>query len=581
MLTFRPVSIALAVLACALAGATAGTAQTSPEPAKAPPSGAKAATMGNIEFYLARGEADACGRGCNEWIAAQGKIDPGAASRLRQLLAKLGRARPPIYFHSPGGSITGSLELGRLIHDQKLVVSIGHTIALGCAQGKPGETSCETQKRSGQAVAAEFDPNFTMCNSGCVYVLAGGAVHLVPPWAKPGIHDVGLDPTMKRQPRGAAADAARSTAHARIQDYLHEMGIDKALLTAASAVPFETVKFLERGEVVRFGLDRREFGEAVWRFTDKPNPTMVKTFFVRSEGDPLRYLNGLVGLTCGGGAEMSLVLARAHGASEPPGTWPHAVIFRMGGQRIDLWYQTGSRELDIRAGRVSVSMLDKIADDAAVGLSGFDPDRDDGSANGITLSTDGFSAAYAKLRSSCGGPAPGVIAAAPSTMSVGAPYTFGNSPFGQKVPSAAGSTLSQNAPAAPISPPPAMLRAGAHGSTTPAEPLRPDCAMQMDDAVEHRKGRVTGFLSDEEASTETKALEAELEGKISPAYLSLKRARVETVPRGGSWGTGVGVPEHMAVEVGDVVELESRHRDPSLPCHFIPWTINRIIDHAE
>jgi hypothetical protein len=138
------------VLACALAGALAGatasTAQTSPESAKAPPngaSGAKAAAMGNIEFYLARGEADACGRGCNEWIAAQGKIDPGAASRLRQLLAKLGRARPPIYFHSPGGSITGSLELGRLIHDQKLVVSIGHTIAIGCAQGKPGETSCE------------------------------------------------------------------------------------------------------------------------------------------------------------------------------------------------------------------------------------------------------------------------------------------------------------------------------------------------------------------------------------------------------------------------------------------------------
>ena len=153
--------------------AAAPMAQTSPEPAKAPPAGTNVAAMADIEFYLARGEADACGRDCNEWIAAEGKIDAGAASRLRRLLAKLGHRRPPIYFNSPGGSVTGSIELGRLIRGQKLEASVAHTIPLDCGRGKPLDQSCEAKKRSGQALESEFDPKFAMCNSGCVYALAG------------------------------------------------------------------------------------------------------------------------------------------------------------------------------------------------------------------------------------------------------------------------------------------------------------------------------------------------------------------------------------------------------------------------
>ena len=39
--------------------------------------------------------------------------------------------------------------------------------------------------------------------------------------------------------------------HERIQEYLREMGMDKALYTAAAAVPFESNRFLERGDLVR------------------------------------------------------------------------------------------------------------------------------------------------------------------------------------------------------------------------------------------------------------------------------------------------------------------------------------------
>src|SRR5690348_12571911 len=63
----RPLSIVFAVLISTVGEVAAAAAQTSPEPAKAAPTGVKAAPTADIAFYLARGDTDACGRGCNEW----------------------------------------------------------------------------------------------------------------------------------------------------------------------------------------------------------------------------------------------------------------------------------------------------------------------------------------------------------------------------------------------------------------------------------------------------------------------------------------------------------------------------------
>jgi hypothetical protein len=56
---------------------------------------------------------------------------------------------------------------------------------------------------------------------------------------------------------------------------------------------------------------------------------------------------------------------------------------------------------------------------------------------------------------------------------------------------------------------------------------------------------------------------------------------VERYPqRDGS--TMAAVPENLTVKVGDLVELNTRYRDQSLPCHFVPWTISRqLIDSDE
>ena len=307
--------------------------------AQAPPTAVKVpAVNANIEFYLAHGEADACGRGCNEWIVAEGKIDLDAVLRLRTLLLKLGGRRPPLYVHSPGGSVSGSIALGRLIREQRLAVSVAHTVAVGCDRERLSEAACKARKRSGQAVDAEFDPTLAMCNSGCVLLVAAGVTRLVPPFVKLGIHDAGFAPD-QRPPRGAAAAEALGQAHARIRAFLHDMGFDDQLFAAASAVPFASHRNLERDELVRFSIDRRTFGETVWQFTASPSPSMRKTFFVRLGSDPRRYLNGFVTLDCDScrtcvwrwGAKTTRWRRQAPGRPRPPScSTDGASIFRPG-----------------------------------------------------------------------------------------------------------------------------------------------------------------------------------------------------------------------------------------------------------
>jgi hypothetical protein len=394
----RPLSVVVAVLISIVGEVKAVTAQILPEPGKVSPAGVKVGPTADIAFYLARGDADSCGRGCNEWIAAEGKIDLGAAQRLRRLLAKLGRRRPPIFFHSMGGSITGSIELGRLIRDQKLEVSVAHTIPGGCDRDKPLDESCEALKRSGQELEAQFDPAISMCNSGCVWAFLGGTTHFVPPWVKLGIHDVGLDPN-KAPPRRTSTSDVERVAHARILEYVREMGIDKALPAATFAVPFESPRFLERDEIARYGIDRRDFGETGWYFADKPTVAMSKRFFVRTDsGGQPRYRNGLVRLDCGVRQEIRLAFAQQHDSSEPKSADP---MIDVNGQRIVLPYQIPSREFDVRSASLSAKMFDFIGHGANIKVSEIDQGRNKETGSSITLNMDGFLDVSVKLRKGC------------------------------------------------------------------------------------------------------------------------------------------------------------------------------------
>jgi hypothetical protein len=116
-----------------------------------------------------------------------------------------------------------------------------------------------------------------------------------------------------------------------------------------------------------------------------------------------------------------------------------------------------------------------------------------------------------------------------------------------------------------------------------AQPTQQSCTAQLQGAPQHVRARVIGFVSSEQVLAATRSVEAQERAKISPGYLPLTRVSAEVAQPNGNtfttYRTMAAVPEYMTVGIGDMVELNTRYRDPSLPCHFIPWTINRIIAH--
>src|SRR4029077_6825298 len=129
-----------AALLVLFALATAGAAGAAAAPAQhAPPSPEKEAIERHLKvlnapmtFFVAKGADNACGPGCSEWIAAEGTIDTGSASRLRTVLNRLGARKLPIYFHTPGGSIVGAVDLGNLLRERKMTAGVAWTLPQGC-----------------------------------------------------------------------------------------------------------------------------------------------------------------------------------------------------------------------------------------------------------------------------------------------------------------------------------------------------------------------------------------------------------------------------------------------------------------
>src|SRR5262245_48348952 len=109
-----------AILLATLLIPFAGLAGAEPDRSAAPKTKAAVKSPPMI-FYLAKGENGACGVDCNEWIAAEGQIETGSAQHLRTFLNRIGKRKLPIFFHSPGGNVTASMSMGRLL-DRKSVV---------------------------------------------------------------------------------------------------------------------------------------------------------------------------------------------------------------------------------------------------------------------------------------------------------------------------------------------------------------------------------------------------------------------------------------------------------------------------
>ena len=128
-------------------------------------------------IYNAKGPANACGPGCDRWIAVEGQVDEGAAARVSRFLRDVKDSKRPIYFHSPGGSVRPSYVIARLLRGRKAVARIGRTIATGCAGGTQVDAAClkvKTQRVGRMSVPRALMPTriIARCAASAQYLPA-------------------------------------------------------------------------------------------------------------------------------------------------------------------------------------------------------------------------------------------------------------------------------------------------------------------------------------------------------------------------------------------------------------------------
>src|SRR5262245_8885287 len=248
-------ALAMLAVALTLAGAADATAQPRGQKAQKAP---LAAPELPLHIYLAKGEPNACGEGCQEWIAVEGRFDSGSAGRVNAFLKRHGARKLPVYFSSPGGSSTDALAIGRQLRWLGLTTGAARTIPRACTSVNDRSDACRAAKRSVQAVAAEWRPD-AVCNSACVWALLGGKVRHVPPAARLGVH-AGRVTLLRKYSDGRVQQLTSKQApslhksktaefDALNRRYIREMGVDAALFDVALKVPHEDIHYLSRDQI--------------------------------------------------------------------------------------------------------------------------------------------------------------------------------------------------------------------------------------------------------------------------------------------------------------------------------------------
>jgi hypothetical protein len=222
-------------LACGLVQVCASSAAPPPEESGSAP----------MRFEWRReGPAEACGANCRVWISAVGYITADTAREFESFAKDPNTRGAVLVLDSDGGSVLGTLALGRAIRNLDIVTTVGKTILLPPA-GTEGRR-------------ATLAPNAS-CESMCAFLLLAGSQRYVPPQARVLVHQIWLGKKRKH-----ALDSNYSAEElnvvqrdiGRLAQYTVEMGGGVDLLeTALRIPPWEPLYRLSAEELQRMRLN--------------------------------------------------------------------------------------------------------------------------------------------------------------------------------------------------------------------------------------------------------------------------------------------------------------------------------------
>lgn len=328
-----------------------------------------------MEFFVAKGAPNACGRGCASWIAAEGLIDDGAAARLRHLLDTLGSRKLPVFFYSPGGDTVESLAIGRMLRQRGLSAGVAVTVPDGCMQSHEVE-ECSRQVRQPHPPEAALLTDGAACNSACTYAILGAVKREIAPTTLFGVH-AGYSylslasPEITQRQRARTIERDRQRIAREVQDYLAEIGIDRDLFRIASETKFEALRYLTRAELFNFGIDRREVADSGWHFSElrgsSLGSSMLTTLVEKQNGTPTNFRQMALTVSCGATRPESYKVSTIALVSDASTDAPKQDI-RIAADAAEIWLRgdgtvrrnPNGKTYEIREGEWPGSLIEKL-----------------------------------------------------------------------------------------------------------------------------------------------------------------------------------------------------------------------------
>lgn len=391
------------LLLLALVPAGEALAQSAPPPAPRPRPAFKHEPM---IFFVAKGAPDACGPGCDTWIAAEGTFDPEVHKRLSEFLRDPARRKLPIFFHSPGGELQPSIATGNVLRERRMTAGIGQTVPEGCRERARADPACRRVMASGRVLRARLKVDTGICASGCGYALVGASARIIGPGAKFGVHASRIVPTPAAQATRERASAAEAREAARrsyelLKQYVALAGVDPALIDLAMKTPHNRVHWLSREELSRYGLVPGEYFETQWLRipVSEGNFTIVKSLTQPSRSNRGEYRTTIIGIDCASGHRPYVTLRRELPTNEQGARLAMRMI---SGDAFVLVFNEGRRPDSATELRVQPVAADALARAAASDAIVLREEKDTWMRE-TRLSTKGLSEALGGVPSRCGG----------------------------------------------------------------------------------------------------------------------------------------------------------------------------------
>jgi len=340
-------------------------------------------------FVVAMGEPNACGRGCTEWIAGEGRFDEGAAQRFREFLGVLGKRDLPIFFNSDGGLLREAVQIGSILRENRMTAGVARTVVEGCQLGFPLDNACRHLMQSKREHKARLYYGGARCASACVYAMVGASTRHVDPGATLRIHS-GV---------GREIDKTENS----LRRYVMGMGVDPALVDAAAKIPSRTFRGLSRGEMERFGIETRGVHETPWFAYHGPAGEFLLlksvTYPTGDTGD--EYRTSTVGLACSP-FHPSIRFMYHQELTAKESRTPPMIRAKIGDSVIDLTTLNPQRDLVEKSFYLEPQQLQRAIETGSFEITEmFDQSMIKKPSRVVNFSTLGLSANIVALESTC------------------------------------------------------------------------------------------------------------------------------------------------------------------------------------